>query len=92
MMRSQVQGENKDSSSRVSMTRTSKTGWLQDSFHPVIARLTKRVSHISGLKTDTFNDESELLQVSLTSTVLARVDPNLIIKIIKKHVYKSRKM
>jgi len=64
MMRSQVQGENKDSNSRVSMTRTSKTGWLQDSFHPLIASMTRRVSHITGLRTDTFNDESELLQVA----------------------------
>ena len=63
MMRSQVQGENKESSSKVSMTRTSKTGWLQDSFHPVIAKLTERVGQVTGLKTDTFKDEAELLQV-----------------------------
>lgn len=63
MMRSQVQGESKESSSRVSMTRTSKTGWLQDYFHPVIGKLTKRVSHYTGLETDTFLEASELLQV-----------------------------
>jgi len=64
MMRSQVQGENKSRQSRVSMTRTSKTGWLQDSFHPTIRKLTERVSHVTGLRTDTNNDESELLQVA----------------------------
>jgi len=64
MMRSQVQGENRNRQSRVSMTRTSKTGWLQDSMHPTIGILTKRVSHVTGLRTDTFLDESELLQVA----------------------------
>ena len=31
--------------------------------HPTIGILTKRVSHVTGLRTDTFLDESELLQV-----------------------------
>ena len=31
--------------------------------HPTIGILTKRVSHVTGLRTDTFQDESELLQV-----------------------------
>ena len=63
MMRSQVQSENKEFASKVSMTRTSKTGWLQDSFHPVIGKLGERVSQVTGLRTNTFYDESELLQV-----------------------------
>ena len=37
--------------------------YLQDSMHPTIGILTKRVSHVTGLRTDTFLDESELLQV-----------------------------
>ena len=69
-MRSQVQGENKESSSKVSMTRTSKTGWLQDSFHPVIAKLTERVGQVTGLKTDTFKDEAELLQVLCAASMV----------------------
>ena len=64
MMRSQVQGQSNGPGSVVSNTRTSKTGWLQDSFHPAISSLTRRVSDITGLNTDTFQDESELLQVS----------------------------
>ena len=64
MMRSQVQGENRNSASKVSMTRTSKTGWLQESFHPTIGTVTNRVSFVTGLNTNTFDDESELLQVS----------------------------
>ena len=67
MMRSQVQGETKESASKVSMVRTSKTGWLQDSFHPVLGKITERISHITGLRTDTYNDESELLQVNRVS-------------------------
>ena len=52
------------------MTRTSKTGWLQDSFHPVIAKLTERVGQVTGLKTDTFKDEAELLQVLCASILI----------------------
>ena len=40
-----------------------KLTYLQDSMHPTIGILTKRVSHVTGLRTDTFQDESELLQV-----------------------------
>ena len=65
MMRSQVQGQSNGPGSVVSNTRTSKTGWLQDSFHPAISSLTRRVSDITGLNTDTFQDESELLQVRM---------------------------
>lgn len=64
MMRSQVQGENRNRASRVSMTRTSKTGWLQDHFHPTIGTISKRVSEVTGLKTATHLDEAELLQVA----------------------------
>ena len=65
MMRSQVQGQSNGPGSVVSNTRTSKTGWLQDSFHPAITSLNRRVSDITGLNTDTFQDESELLQVRM---------------------------
>ena len=64
MMRSQVLGERKEVQSIVSLTRTSKTGWLQESFDPVIARLTARITRITGLRADTWRDESELLQVA----------------------------
>ncbi len=62
-MRSQVQGQSAGNS-EVSQTRTSKTGWLQDSFHPVVRKLTERVGWITNLKTDTWNDDAELLQVA----------------------------
>ncbi len=62
-MRSQVQGE-KAGNSEVSNTRTSKTGWLQDSFDPVIQRLAERIGRITGLNTNTWNDDAELLQVA----------------------------
>ena len=70
MMRSQVQGQSNGPGSVVSNTRTSKTGWLQDSFHPAISSLTRRVSDITGLNTDTFQDESELLQVRIPYCVV----------------------
>ena len=65
MMRSQVQGENRSKSSRVSLTRTSKTGWLQDNFHPTIGTISRRVSEVTRLNTATHLDEAELLQVSI---------------------------
>jgi len=64
MARSQVQGQTKESASQVSMTRTSKTGWVQDSFHPAIAKMSERVRHITKLFTNTMYDEAELLQVA----------------------------
>ena len=45
------------------MTRTSKTGWLPDAFHPVVDTVTSRSSAITKLRADTWRDESELLQV-----------------------------
>ena len=63
MARSQVQGQTKQSQSQVSMTRTSKTGWVQDSFHPAIGKLSERIKKITGLLTNTYYDEAELLQV-----------------------------
>ena len=65
MARSQVQGQTKESASQVSMTRTSKTGWVQDSFHPAIAKMSERVRHITKLFTNTMYDEAELLQVCI---------------------------
>ena len=63
MARSQVQGQTKQSQSQVSMTRTSKTGWVQDSFHPAIGKMSERIKKITGLLTNTYYDEAELLQV-----------------------------
>lgn len=62
-MRSQVQGKT-GGGSEVSMTRTSKTGWLQDNAHPIVEKLTKRVAWMTGLRTNTWNDDAELLQVN----------------------------
>ena len=59
----QVQGQN-PGNTEVSMTRTSKTGWLQDSFHPIVRKLTERVAWMTGLNTDTWKDDAELLQVA----------------------------
>ena len=64
LMRSQVQGSGTSGNSEISLMRTSKTGWLQDSHAPVISKVTARVSWLTGLKTNTWNDESELLQVA----------------------------
>lgn len=61
-MRSQVQGS-QPGNSEVSMTRTSKTGWLQDSFHPIVRKLSERISWMTGLNTDTWKEDAELLQV-----------------------------
>ena len=62
-MRSQVQG-NEAGSTKVSNVRTSKTGWLQDSFHPLIKKLAERISWMTGLNTDTMREDAELLQVA----------------------------
>ncbi len=62
MMRSQVQGK-KPGNSEVSMTRTSKTGWLQDSFDPLVQQLSQKIHWMTGLNTNTWNDDAELLQV-----------------------------
>lgn len=63
LMRSQVMGNN-HGASEVSQVRTSKTGWLQDSFSPVIESMSQKVSWMTGLNTNTWNDEAELLQVA----------------------------
>ena len=65
-MRSQVQGNTGlHGDSLTSLTRTSKTGWLQDSFDPVVEKMTRRASHVTKLNANTWNDESELLQVMM---------------------------
>ena len=51
-------------SSEISTTRTSKTGWLQDSDHPTVSALTRRVSLVTGLAADTDREDAELLQVA----------------------------
>ena len=48
----------------MSTTRTSKTGWLQDSHSPTVERLSKRISWVTGLATSTWDDDAELLQVA----------------------------
>ena len=66
LKRSQVQGHSGlHADSLVSRTRTSKTGWLPDSFHPVVEQVTDRSSQITKLNANTWRDESELLQVSI---------------------------
>jgi len=37
---------------------------FQDSFDPVIEHMSQKVGWITGLNTNTWNDEAELLQVS----------------------------
>jgi len=65
LKRSQVQGHTGlHADSITSMTRTSKTGWLPDAFHPVVDTVTTRASQITKLRADTWRDESELLQVA----------------------------
>ena len=51
-------------SSEISTTRTSKTGWLKDSDHPVVARMTERISAVTGLEADIDKEDAELLQVA----------------------------
>lgn len=67
LKRSQVQGHTGlHADSITSMTRTSKTGWLPDAFHPVVDTVTTRASQITKLRADTWRDESELLQANIS--------------------------
>ena len=63
LARSQVMGS-RAGSSEVSTTRTSKTGWLKDSDHAVVAKLTARIAEVTGLNTDPDKEDAELLQVA----------------------------
>ena len=63
LARSQVMGS-RAGSSEVSTTRTSKTGWLKDSDHAVVAKLTARIAGVTGLNTDPDKEDAELLQVA----------------------------
>ena len=63
LARSQVMGS-RAGSSEVSTTRTSKTGWLPDSAHAVVAKLTARIAGVTGLNTDPDKEDAELLQVA----------------------------
>ena len=73
-MRSQVQGNTGlHGDSLTSLTRTSKTGWLQDSFDPVVEKMTTRASQITKLNANTWNDESELLQVMVILKLTLRI-------------------
>ena len=51
-------------SSEISQTRTSKTGWLKDTDHAVVAKMTARIAAITGLAADTDKEDAELLQVA----------------------------
>ena len=51
-------------SSEISTTRTSKTGWLRDSDHAVVATLSRRIAAVTGLDTDIDREDAELLQVA----------------------------
>ncbi len=64
LARSMVQGK-VGVGHEVSNVRTSKTAWLSESIDPLLPRLSRRIALITGLKTDPFQDESELLQVYL---------------------------
>jgi len=65
LKRSQVQGNTGlHGDSLVSLTRTSKTGWLPDAFHPAVQEVTHRASKVTKLNADTWRDESELLQIA----------------------------
>ena len=47
-------------SSEVSTTRTSKTGWLQDSDIKTVEKLSGGISWVTGLATKTWDDDAEL--------------------------------
>ena len=49
----------------VSNVRTSKTAWLPENLDPLLPKISKRISMITGLRTDPLKDEAELLQVCL---------------------------
>ena len=56
----------------VSNVRTSKTAWLSESLDPLLPLLSKRISLITGLTTNPFKDEAELLQVLKKKRVSGR--------------------
>lgn len=66
LARSLVQATSGNSMHEVSNVRTSKTAWLAESVDPILPRLTRRISYLTGLKTNTYLDEAELLQVTTT--------------------------
>lgn len=49
--------------SEVSNVRTSKTAWIPENSSPLLPKLTKRIGMITGMTTNPFKDEAELLQV-----------------------------
>ncbi|XP_059351142.1 prolyl 4-hydroxylase subunit alpha-2-like [Daphnia carinata] len=63
LARSMVQGRT-GAGHEVSNVRTSKTAWLAEGLHPLLNRLTRRISLITGLKTNPIHEEAELLQVA----------------------------
>jgi hypothetical protein len=46
-----------------SSLRTSKTAWIADEVHPLMDRLSRRISLITGLKTNSLLGDAEILQV-----------------------------
>lgn len=76
LARSMVQGRT-GVGHEVSNVRTSKTAWLPEGLHPLLNRLTRRISLITGLKTNPISDEAELLQVFLFNPIqLFKLFPN----------------
>ena len=64
-MRSMVQGDKMGAQkSVVSSVRTSKTAWLSEAMDPLMKRISRRVSMITGLLTNPLMDHAELLQVN----------------------------
>ena len=51
-------------SSEISTTRTSKTGWLKDSAHAVVAKMTARIAGVTGLAANPNMEDAELMQVT----------------------------
>ncbi|XP_066955575.1 prolyl 4-hydroxylase subunit alpha-2-like [Macrobrachium rosenbergii] len=63
LARAMVQGH-QGKGNTVSSTRTSKVGWLDDSFDLIIQRVNKRVEMITGLSTNVAAEDAEMMQVS----------------------------
>ncbi|XP_059351138.1 LOW QUALITY PROTEIN: prolyl 4-hydroxylase subunit alpha-1-like [Daphnia carinata] len=62
--RGSIDGARKNWGRTFSNVRTSKTAWFAEGLHPLLNRLSRRISLITGLKTNPIHDEAELLQVA----------------------------
>ncbi|KAG7176015.1 Prolyl 4-hydroxylase subunit alpha-2-like 3, partial [Homarus americanus] len=63
LARAMVQGA-QGKGNTISNTRTSKVGWLDDSVHPLVAKIGDRIQRISKLSTNMASEDAELLQVA----------------------------